>query len=155
MSSRTRRAVYALSAVALLLVSWRAVGTTTARVDLEAPATDATSSPRPWSSIASSPTASHSGGTRRELYALAVEELQGLPLDAPPGTRVTLWVTWSRPLTPGPRVQLLSRGVALSRIAGLPGRSPVAVLSVPAPDLPDVLYGDRFGKLNVTIPAIP
>jgi hypothetical protein len=80
-------------------------------------------------------------------------ELPGLPPDATPGTKLDLWVTWQPPVTREPKVQLLIEDVTLETIsAPITVDGPyVANLLVGKKELPDLLYGDRFGDLNVSV----
>lgn len=68
-----------------------------------------------------------------------------------------LWVVWDQPITKGPKMQRLIPLVSLERIAPpvVEGASPVALLQVPPRDVPDLLWGDRYGTLSVVLlPAI-
>ncbi|HYI44842.1 MAG TPA: hypothetical protein VE174_05185 [Actinomycetota bacterium] len=88
----------------------------------------------------------------REIYAITLSDLPGLTPDSAPGTRVNLWVTWEPPVTRRPKVQLLLEGVTLERISPpLTVNGPfVANLLVSRKGLPDLLWADRFGKLNAS-----
>ena len=86
-------------------------------------------------------------------YAVLLPRLQGLPPDAPPGTRMELWVSWEPPVTEEPEFQRLLDEVVLERIipphaAEAPA---TAVLLVPEEEVGDLLYGDRYGTLSVTL----
>ncbi|MFN2388733.1 MAG: hypothetical protein ABR575_03890 [Actinomycetota bacterium] len=87
-------------------------------------------------------------------YAIAVPELQGLPPDASPGTHLEVWVAWDPPVTDQPRIQRLLPDVVLQRIVAptTPGAPPVALLLVPRKSMTDLLWGDRYGALSVTVP---
>lgn len=84
-------------------------------------------------------------------YSIPLPELSGLPSDLAPGTPVELWVAWERPFTRGPRVQRLLRDATFERIAppATAEGMPVAVLSVPSPRLPDVIFADKWGSISV------
>jgi hypothetical protein len=114
--------------------------TSTTRAALRAqPTSDATSRPRvPTGDVRS--------------YAVAVPELGGLAPDAPPGTHLDLWVAWEPPVTKRPQFRLLIRGVVLDRIVPpvTPDGPTTALLLVRAARIPDLLYADRWGQLNVT-----
>lgn len=90
---------------------------------------------------------------RRHTYAISVFDLAGLPPDAKPGTTLELWVAWDPPVTKSAQVQRLLRNVVLERI--IPGpvmEAPsMALLSVLPRQVPDLLYGDRYGSLSVTV----
>jgi hypothetical protein len=106
---------------------------------------------------AASPTARPDAGIAsmgRRSYAISLPELDGLPRDAAPGTRLELWVTWEPPITKAPRIQRLLRDVRLERIlaAPVPEAPPTAILSVRVRGLPELLYGDKFGALSVAVP---
>ena len=92
------------------------------------------------------------GGEKRG-YALATAELAGLSPDVAPGTPLELWVTWTEPISKEPSVQKLLDGVTLERIVPpvTPDGPEVAVLSVSSKDIPDLIYGDRFGALSVAL----
>jgi hypothetical protein len=89
---------------------------------------------------------------RRE-YAVALSELNGLPVDAPPGARMDVWVTWHPPVTNKPTVQRLIQGAVLERIIPpLTSDGPEAVLlSVAKSRLSALIFGDRFGELSVAM----
>ena len=88
-------------------------------------------------------------------YAIAVPELSGLPPDAEPGAMLDLWVTWNPPITKAPQVQPLLRSVRLARIVPpvTPEGPAVALLTIRPSQISDLIYGDRFGSLSVTILA--
>jgi hypothetical protein len=103
---------------------------------------------------ASSPTPSPSPlRSDQRVYALSLSELSGLPPDARPGTSLQVWVAWEPPITRGPKIQLLVPHATLERIVpGMTPESPMtALLAVPVRAIPDVLYGDRYGALSVTL----
>ncbi len=86
-------------------------------------------------------------------YAVALEELEGLPPDAAPGTELDLWVMWEPPITGTPKVQLLVEDVVLEKIvpAITPNGPDAAVLLLPHKKTRDLLYGDQYGALSVTL----
>lgn len=88
-----------------------------------------------------------------QIYAISLAELPGLPPDAAPGTLIDLWATWEPPVTRRPKVQLLIEGVTLEGISApfTPDGPFVANLLVAKKDLPNLVYGDRFGKLNASL----
>jgi hypothetical protein len=87
------------------------------------------------------------------LYAVAVSDLQGLPPNVPPGTRLELWVAWSPPVTKRPRIQRLLREVTLTEIipAITPDGPDAAMLRLKNSQVADLLYGDQYGSLSVTL----
>ena len=89
----------------------------------------------------------------REIYAITLSDLPGLAPDSAPGTRLNLWVTWEPPVTKHPKVHLLLENVILKRISPpLTVNGPfVANLLVSRKGLPDLLWADRFGKLNASV----
>jgi hypothetical protein len=89
----------------------------------------------------------------RYLYALPLPALRGVPLDVQPGTVIELWVAWEPPLTDEPTVQKLLEGIRIHRIAAAvdPNAPDVALLDVAEKDVPDLIYGDRYGTLNATL----
>lgn len=95
--------------------------------------------------------AAPAGSTRR--YAVALTELRGLPADAPSGTQLEMWVIWDRPVTSRPKMQRLIPLVTLERIAPpiAEGAPSVALLQVRPRDIPDLLWGDRYGTLSVVL----
>lgn len=86
-------------------------------------------------------------------YALPTSELGGLPADAVPGTRLEVWVAFDRPVTRRPRVQRLLDEVTLQRIvpAITPEGPASVILEVKHSEVPDLLYGDRWGSLSVLV----
>lgn len=84
-------------------------------------------------------------------YAVSVPELQGLSEGALSGTKLELWVAWEPPVTKSPRVQRLVDEVVLERIVAptVPEAPSTAVLLVPPKAIPDVIYGDLYGRLSV------
>lgn len=88
-------------------------------------------------------------------YALPVSELAGLPPDAEPGTELELWVAWDPPVTKEPRVQRLLRRVLLQAVLAPPSRElpAVALIAIRARDTAELIYGDRYGTLSVTLPT--
>jgi ABC-type Fe3+-hydroxamate transport system substrate-binding protein len=88
-------------------------------------------------------------GTRR-LYAIGLHELPGLSQDSPAGTPLELWVTWGPPITKEPRVQSLLGDVILERIVmPVTPEGPIAaILSLPPEDIPDLIFGVRYGELS-------
>ncbi len=114
--------------------------------------------PRSPRRVAASPTIPVSSPTpirspEQRVYALSLSELSGLPPDAPPGTPLQLWVAWDPPITRGPKIQILVPRATLERI--VPGITPeapaTALLAVPLRTVTDLLYGDRYGALSVTL----
>jgi hypothetical protein len=91
--------------------------------------------------------------TPMRTYAIALPELRGLPPNAAPGTQLDVWVTLDPPLTKGPRIQKLLKGVLLQEIAppAVEGAPPVALLSVTTKHVVDLLWGDRYGDLSVVL----
>ncbi len=96
---------------------------------------------------------SNESETDVRTYALSVSELRGLPPNAAPGTQLELWVAWDPPLTKEPRFQLLVRRVILEKIVpGVTAEAPAtALLRITKSQVPDLLYGDRYGSLSVTV----
>jgi hypothetical protein len=86
-------------------------------------------------------------------YALEVTELDGLPPDAPPGTLLEVWVTWEPPLTRKIKIQKLIPRARLEKIIPniVPEAPATALVSVPRSTIVDLMYGDRFGRLGVTV----
>ncbi|MGH2786563.1 MAG: hypothetical protein ACRDJV_01470 [Actinomycetota bacterium] len=92
-------------------------------------------------------------GAGYRSYALEVTELDGLPPDAPPGTFLEVWVTWEPPLTRRIKIQKLIPRARLEKIIPniVPEAPATALLSVPRAGVVDLMYGDRFGRLGVTV----
>ncbi len=88
-----------------------------------------------------------------ESYAVAADRLRGLPPDAAPGGRFTLWVSWGPRVSKAPRIQKLIPVVTLERLIPpvIDGGPTTALLSIPRHYLSDMLYADRFGDLAVTL----
>ena len=91
-------------------------------------------------------------GTTRE-YAVEVSDLLGLPPDIPPGKVMEIWVAWDPAVAKGPQIQRLLKTVTLERfVEPVTMDGPrVAVLSVPRERIGDLMYGDLFGSLAVTL----
>ncbi|MCA1708722.1 MAG: hypothetical protein LC808_37750 [Actinobacteria bacterium] len=89
----------------------------------------------------------------RSNYALLESDVTGLPPDAPPGTRLQLWVAWDPPVTNHPKLQLLIRDVILDRIIrGFTPEAPTTILlSIRSKDVADMLWADRYGALSVVV----
>jgi hypothetical protein len=89
----------------------------------------------------------------RRNYAMAVPDLDGLPAEVTPGTKVELWVAWDPPITKEPRVQRLMGDVLIEEVIPplIPEAPATAILSVPTKGVPDLLFGDRYGALSVTM----
>lgn len=86
-------------------------------------------------------------------YAVSANELQGLPFDSAPGTKLELWVAWEPPVTKGPRVQRLVEDVVLEKIAPptVPNGPHTAILLVSPKRISDVIYGDLYGRLSAVV----
>jgi hypothetical protein len=156
MSSRVRNLLLAAAVpVVIVAVGWSLLTGGSAKVAEGASDTPAASSPDSSAGSAEGlPENSHSSfGADRRGYALAVPELNGLSEDAAPGTRLELWVAWDPPVTKESRVQRLLADVILEEIIApvLPEAPATAVLSVPEKRVPDLLWGDRYGSLSVTM----
>jgi hypothetical protein len=93
-------------------------------------------------------------GQKHQEYAIATHELRGLAPDAQPGTALELWVAWDPSYVKGPQVQRLLKRATLSRFIEpvTPSGPVVAVLAVPAGKVGDLMYGDLYGQLSVTVP---
>jgi hypothetical protein len=109
-------------------------------------------SPSPESAAEPTPAPEDAGGNTKS-YAIPVPELAGLPSDAPPGTRLELWVAWDPPITKTPKIQRLLKDVTLEKIVPpvVPEAPATAILSLPDRAVPDLLYGDKYGSLSVTM----
>ncbi|MGH2755151.1 MAG: hypothetical protein ACRDLB_12050 [Actinomycetota bacterium] len=90
----------------------------------------------------------------RRTYALGLHDLSGLSPDVQEGQRLELWVTWEPPITKKAQVQLLLDDVSLVRLVPpVTPEGPTSVLlSLPAQDIPELLYGDRYGQLSAVAP---
>ena len=117
-----------------------------------APFTYATPSTIPTPIVSGSHTPAPSRGTTRE-YAVEVADLLGLPPDVHPGEVMEIWVAWNPTVAKGPQIQRLLKAVTLERfVEPVTMDGPrVAVLSVPRERIGDLMYGDMFGSLTVTL----
>lgn len=117
-----------------------------------APFTHASASAIPTPITSGSPTPPPPTGTTRE-YAVDVSDLLGLPPDVQPGQVMEIWVAWDPAVTKGPQIQRLLKVVTLQRfVEPVTMDGPrVAVLSVPRERIGDLMYGDMFGSLTVTL----
>jgi hypothetical protein len=88
-------------------------------------------------------------------YALAISDLHGLPPDVQPGQQLEVWVAWDPEFSEGPQIQRLLKKVTLTRfVEPVTADGPrVAIISVPLQRVGDLMYGDRFGSLSVTLPS--
>ncbi|HVM35381.1 MAG TPA: hypothetical protein VM784_08560 [Actinomycetota bacterium] len=104
-------------------------------------------------SFSPAPAPAATNDPNRRTYAVALPALRGLPEDAPPGTRLDLWVTWNDRVKTDERLQHLLDDVRLERVAPpvTPESVPAAILSVPKAAVADLLYGDLFGNFAVTM----
>lgn len=151
----TTRVLLAAVAVAALAIFGTRVWTAPREQVVSASQSSVTAMPVTPSVAASEPSGSIvSGRTDLVSYAVAVNELHGLSPQAIPGTTLDIWVAWEPPVTKKPRIQPLLADVILEGIAPpvLPDGPHAALLLVPAGQISDLLYGDRYGSLSVTIP---
>lgn len=144
-------AVVAVGAAQLLFGSSPPTGWAAASPD------GALTSPAPTSVVTTSPVVIPSPTTTtapalRE-YALAVSELHGLPPDVQPGQQLELWVAWDREFSEGPQIQRLLKVATLARfVEPVTADGPrVAILSVPVKSVGDLMYGDLYGQISVTM----
>lgn len=91
---------------------------------------------------------------QRSAYYMTFDELDGLPSDIPPWTRIELWVSWDPPITDEPVVHLLNDDAFVEAILAplVEGGSYVVKLSIRDKHRADLVYADRYGSLNVTFP---
>ena len=91
----------------------------------------------------------------RRNYALGLHELDGLSPDVTPGSPLQIWVAWEPPLTRRSQIQLLLPDVLVVRIVPsvVPEGPTTVLISVPARDISDLLYGDRYGELSAVAPS--
>ncbi len=161
MTSRYKRLAYAAGGVGVVVfVAWNlGVPSPTATTVAPAPQPSQTAS---VSSVAGpvavtrpSPEGETSDRSDEVDYAIAVPELSGLSPDAAAGSLLDLWVAWDPPITEKPRVQPLLRAVRLSRIVPpvTPEGPAVALLTIRRAQVSDIIYGDRYGSLSVTMLA--
>ncbi len=112
-------------------------------------------SPSPTSIATTIPlaTPTPTGALALREYALAISELHGLPPDVQPGQQLELWVAWDPEFSDGPQIQRLLKTVTLTRfVEPVTADGPrVVILSVPVNRVGDLMYGDRFGSLSVTL----
>ena len=87
----------------------------------------------------------------RAAYTIYLYKLAGIAPDSAPGTRLDIWVTWKPPVTERPKVNLLLEDVELGRIESGFEEGPVADLLVDEDDVPDLIYGERFGALTAVV----
>lgn len=159
MTSKHKRLAYAAGGFGFIVVlGWNLVSsspTSTPLVPAPKPSVTApsleASSPSPFATV--SPGLGAAARTDEVDYAIAVTELSGLSPDAAPGTLLDLWVAWDPPITDEPHVQPLLRSVRLTRIVApvTPEGPAVALLSIRPSQVSDIIYGDRYGALSVTM----
>ena len=120
--------------------------------DAPAPFVYVSTSAIPTPIASGSPTPPAPTGTTRE-YAVQVSDLLGLPPDVQPGQMMEIWVAWGPSVAKGPQIQRLMKVVTLERfVEPVTMDGPrVAVLSVPRERIGDLMYGDMFGSLTVTL----
>ena len=102
----------------------------------------------PPASTVEAPVVQDAGQT---IYSIYLYKLPGLAPDAAPGSVVDIWVTWKPPVTRAPKVDLLLEDVVLQRIETGFVEGPVADLIVAEEQVPDLIYGERFGSFNATV----
>lgn len=151
MSRRTINLV--LVAISVAVVVWVGSGLIAGTSSLSSPAEEPSTisvsrSPEP------SPTLETSG---MRGYALSLPEVEGLPPNLDPGSRLELWVAWDPPLTKEPRIQKLVRGVVYERTipAVVQGEPPTAMVLVPEDEVDELMYGDRYGSLSASLNVGP
>ncbi|HEY7875364.1 MAG TPA: hypothetical protein VIG64_09605 [Actinomycetota bacterium] len=153
MTPSIRRAALVLFGVlAVAVVVWNLVPQVPAGSS-HAPAPTYTSPPPAAATVAGNPVPSQPAQSALREYAIEVEELQGLPPDVVPGTRLELWVTWERAAGGAPKLQKLMANASLARV--VPSLTPqgptTAILGIPVHRMPDLLYADGYGRLSVTV----
>ncbi len=96
----------------------------------------------------------HQPRTNFREHAFGLHELRGLPPDVAAGTPLEIWVAWDEAVSEGPHIQRLVTKANLARfIEPVTPEGPiVVVLNIPLRWMPDLLYGQRYGELSVTIP---
>ncbi|MDP9068866.1 MAG: hypothetical protein M3N53_11060 [Actinomycetota bacterium] len=96
-----------------------------------------------------------SSDRRLVSYAVPATELDGLQLGLAPGSTVDIWVAWEPPITNAPEIHQLITGATVEKIVPpvLPDGPHVALLLVKPEQVTDLLYGDRYGALSVTMPG--
>lgn len=80
-------------------------------------------------------------------------DVDGLPPDLQPGDRLELWVAWDPPLTERPRIEPLVAKAFYERTVEpvITGEPPTAVVLVPEDKVDELMYGDRYGSLSVSV----
>lgn len=160
MNSTHRRLVFvAAAAFVLLYVGWDLLGgisspsTSTATV-VQTPIPTLTATPFPVATVPVAPTeAPEQPG--RVSYAVALNELSGLPPSTAPGAVLQLWAAWEPPITKRPEVQKILDDVILEKIVPpVTPEGPYAViLSIPRDQRDWMVYGDRYGTLSAVVVA--
>jgi hypothetical protein len=91
--------------------------------------------------------------SERANYYLSVPEVDGLPHEIAPWTRIELWVAWDPPLTDEPTLQrLLEHAYVEAVLAPLAPDSPATLkLSIRHRDVSDLIYADRYGSLSAIV----
>lgn len=117
-------------------------------VDAEVATGLASPSPMP------SETAGGPPSTKLREHAFGLHELRGLPPDVAPGTPLEIWVAWDEAVSEGPHIERLLMGATVARFIEpvTPEGPVVVVLNIPLRWMQDLLYGQRYGSLSVTIP---
>lgn len=170
MTSRTRNLVYlGCVLVALGYLGWSLIGRRTVQLTPPSASSVTPASPGMGSEVSDRAVPPAAGGADgdsaagteegyvspagRRSYALSTAELSGLPPDAAAGTELEVWVAWDPPVTKRPKVQLLLKNVLLEKV--IPGVTPeapsVVLISVRTDQVPDLLWGDRYGALSVAV----
>lgn len=91
----------------------------------------------------------------RITYHMTLDELDGMPANIHPWTKIELWVAWDPPITDEPLVQLLNDDIYVESVLPpvVQGGSHVVKLAVRPKDRVDLVYADRYGALSVMIAA--
>jgi hypothetical protein len=85
-------------------------------------------------------------------YAFLFPELEGLPPTTSPGTEIEIWATWEPPVTKRLKIQrLIPKATVTKILPSIEPGPPTVVLELERRFIPDILFGDRFGKLSVVL----
>lgn len=128
------------------------VGSSLMSAGSQAPA--ATPQPRPVETSSPSPaTIAPTGDSDRAAYYLSAPEVDGLPEEVTPWSRIELWVAWDPPITDEPSIHRLLNDAYIEAVLApvAPGAPSTLKLSIRRRDISDLIYADRYGSLSAIV----
>jgi hypothetical protein len=93
------------------------------------------------------------GVSDRANYYLSVPEVDGLPDEITPWSRIELWVAWDPPITDEPSIHRLLNDAYIEAVLApvAPDAPSTLKLSIRHRDIADLIYADRYGSLSAIV----